>query len=296
MEQPLSSLNIEENRLNDLKSLGYHYLTNKDSLKKYFEDEEFKNITKPPKTKTAFDLYIEQSNFGTIFTFLPGLDSILSEEIVSGNIIELYGESGSGKTQICLRLCVNVQLPTLFGGRDGESLYICTNYNFSKSRVEEIALETINRFNNAGLSDFNLTIKEMLSKITHIQLNHYAELIAVVIHLKRLLKTKKIRLIIIDSLTILAEEINFEDRRGFLFTLLSDLQKLGDQHGFAIILTNNITLGNESKEITKIPALGDNFFHRINSRIELKRVSNNNYKATLIKSCVNAKKDNYFNI
>ena len=39
--------------------------------------------------------------------------------VLSRGITEIAGESASGKTQVCLQLCLTVQLPISLGGLDG---------------------------------------------------------------------------------------------------------------------------------------------------------------------------------
>ena len=47
------------------------------------------------------------------------LDSFLRGGILREGITEITGESSSGKTQICLQLCLSVQLPQDHGGLGG---------------------------------------------------------------------------------------------------------------------------------------------------------------------------------
>lgn len=47
------------------------------------------------------------------------LDEVLQGGLVSHGITEISGESASGKTQLCLQLSLNVQLPESQGGLNG---------------------------------------------------------------------------------------------------------------------------------------------------------------------------------
>ena len=58
-------------------------------------------------------------------------------------ITELCGAAGVGKTQICMQLCVNVQIPQICGGLAAKAIYIDTEGSFMSNRVVEIANETI---------------------------------------------------------------------------------------------------------------------------------------------------------
>ncbi|MGW8289557.1 MAG: helix-hairpin-helix domain-containing protein, partial [Candidatus Bathyarchaeia archaeon] len=67
------------------------------------------------------------------------LDNLLNGGIESQSITEFYGEYGSGKSQICHQLCVNVQLPPEEGGLRGAALYIDTENTFRTERIFQMA-------------------------------------------------------------------------------------------------------------------------------------------------------------
>ena len=46
----------------------------------------------------------------------PVLDELLRGGLPVGGVTELSGESGAGKTQLALQLCLSVQYPTQHGG------------------------------------------------------------------------------------------------------------------------------------------------------------------------------------
>lgn len=54
------------------------------------------------------------------------LDRTLDGGIETGSITELFGEFGTGKTQLCHQLCITCQLPIEQGGGNGRALYIDT--------------------------------------------------------------------------------------------------------------------------------------------------------------------------
>jgi len=71
-------------------------------------------IPRPP-VQTALELY--QSDYNThITTGCNILDKALRGGIPCNGITEITGESASGKTQLCLQLCLSVQLPRDRGG------------------------------------------------------------------------------------------------------------------------------------------------------------------------------------
>ena len=72
-----------------------------------------------------------------ISTLDPDLDAALGGGIPTGRITEFAGESGAGKTQFLLSLCLAVQLPPPLGlGR--QALYISTESGLSTSRLGQM--------------------------------------------------------------------------------------------------------------------------------------------------------------
>ena len=78
-----------------------------------------------PPMMTALSLYNSKaqgqvSSFGQRLTLgCQILDGFLRGGILTQGITEVTGESSSGKTQICLQLCLTVQLPKDKGGLEG---------------------------------------------------------------------------------------------------------------------------------------------------------------------------------
>ncbi|KAI9008355.1 P-loop containing nucleoside triphosphate hydrolase protein [Gaertneriomyces semiglobifer] len=74
------------------------------------------------------------------------LDTALHGGIPTGCITEIYGASGSGKTQLTLQLCVTAQLPTSLGGLASDVMLIGTEKTFSSARFTQIASHFYERF------------------------------------------------------------------------------------------------------------------------------------------------------
>lgn len=82
------------------------------------------SISRPP-VQTALELY--QSGYNTqITTGCDVLDNALRGGIPCTGITEITGESASGKTQLCLQLCLSVQLPSDSGGLGRGNLVMFT--------------------------------------------------------------------------------------------------------------------------------------------------------------------------
>ena len=117
------------------------------------------------------------------------LDKILDGGLETQTITEFYGEYGSGKSQICHQLCVNVQLPPERGGLNGAALYIDTENTFRTERIAQMArhldLDPLQAAKNiiyaeAYTSDHQMFLLDNVDEV---------------------IKENNVRLIIVDSLT-----------------------------------------------------------------------------------------------
>lgn len=54
----------------------------------------------------------------------PVLDELLRGGLPVGGVTELSGESGAGKTQLALQLCLSVQYPAQHGGLDAGNVHM----------------------------------------------------------------------------------------------------------------------------------------------------------------------------
>lgn len=68
----------------------------------------------------------------------PALDKITSNGLPIRGITEIVGESGCGKSQICLQLALNVQLSLADGGLERSAVYICTEDSFPSKRLVQM--------------------------------------------------------------------------------------------------------------------------------------------------------------
>lgn len=66
------------------------------------------------------------------------LDRITENGLPIRGITEIVGESGCGKSQICLQLALNVQLPVPNGGLEKAAVYICTENAFPSKRLVQM--------------------------------------------------------------------------------------------------------------------------------------------------------------
>lgn len=98
------------------------------------------NVAQRPAFQTAKDLQSERErNVVFVSTGSNELNQIFGGGIESGSITEFYGEFRTGKTQLCMTLCVTSFLPRNLGGGEGRVLYLDTEGTFRPERLHSIA-------------------------------------------------------------------------------------------------------------------------------------------------------------
>ncbi|MBX5329216.1 MAG: DNA repair and recombination protein RadA [Candidatus Bathyarchaeota archaeon] len=117
------------------------------------------------------------------------LDRILDGGLETQTITEFYGEYGSGKSQICHQLCVNVQLPPERGGLNGSALYVDTENTFRTERIVQMA-------RHLGLDPAQV-VKNIIYAEAYTS-DHQMFLLE---NADQVIKENNVKLIIVDSLT-----------------------------------------------------------------------------------------------
>ncbi len=198
-----------------------------------------------------------------IKTGVSTLDAILDGGIEKGCITEIYGEGGSGKTNICLQTAINV-------ARGGDYvIYIDT---------EGVSME---RFRQLGGTE---EIAKNILFYRPYRFSHQTELIERAIKLVE--QKNNISLIIVDSLTEFyrAEQGVGEDtsiKRHSLAWQLSILSTVARRKNVAVLITNQVYQDTASGEIK--PIGGHTLQHNAKTIIFLRKMGNGLREAVLIK-------------
>ena len=137
----------------------------------------------------ADELWKQRQSIIRLTTGSQVLDNLVGGGLESQTITEFYGEYGSGKSQMCHQLCVNVQLPPERGGLGGAALYIDTENTFHTERIVSMAQHYDL---DPGEVVKNLIVAEAYTSDHQIFLLENAD---------RIIKDNNVRLIIVDSLT-----------------------------------------------------------------------------------------------
>jgi len=181
----------------------------------------------------ADKVWEQRKRVGKVSTGSKSLDDLLGGGIETQAITEAYGAFGSGKSQIGFQLSINVQLPPEEGGLNGNCLFIDTEATFRPGRLKQIA-------EAKGLDP-----EKALKKIFVARAYNSDHEIFLVEKSSEMIQEKKIKLLIIDSLTshFRADYVGrgeLAPRQQKLNRLLHNLQRLADSHNIAVFVTNQV--------------------------------------------------------
>ncbi|CAO3650309.1 unnamed protein product [Cunninghamella blakesleeana] len=169
-----------------------------------------------------------------------------NKKVPKCSITEISGETGTGKTTLCIDLALNVQLPIDKGGMDGQCIYIDTEGSLSKDRLVEISQHS--------KAETNLNKIHVFRVVDHI------ELIALIRQLPNILQDiPNVKLIVIDSMAFLFR-FNIKEHKKRVQLLNYSFQSLihiANNHNVVIVATNHITT-NPLKD-TLQPMQGDSW-------------------------------------
>jgi DNA repair protein RadA len=137
----------------------------------------------------ADELLKMRQNVLRLSTGSKAIDKIVDGGLETQTITEFYGEYGSGKSQICHQLCVNIQLPPDRGGLNGAALYVDTENTFRLERIIQMA-------KHAGLDP-----EQVAKNIIYAEAYTSDHQIFLLENADEVIKANNVKLIIVDSLT-----------------------------------------------------------------------------------------------
>jgi DNA repair protein RadA len=164
---------------------------------------------------------------------VQSIDDLLGGGFETQALVEVYGEFGSGKTQIGHQLAVNCTLPLEEGGLDGDVFYIDTEDTFRPERITQMA------------RGYGLDPTKVLDRIHVARAYNSAHQMLLADEIKRMSKGLNVKMIIVDSLTshFRAEYIGrgmLANRQQKLNRHLKDLKQLATINNALVLVTNQV--------------------------------------------------------
>jgi DNA repair protein RadA len=217
----------------------------------------------------ATELYNKRKNIERISTGSKNFDELLGGGFEVNAMTEIYGEFGSGKTQICHTSSVMVQQKRSEGGLEGGVIYIDTENTFRPERIVSISKSR------------NIDYTKVLENIVVAKAFNSAHQELIIQEIGNIIETNNIKLLVLDSAIshYRAEYLGrgtLSERQQKINKLMHMLIRISETYKIAIILTNqiqsapDIVFGDPFK-----PAGGNIIAHSSTYRIYLKKAGKN---------------------
>lgn len=195
--------------------------------------EEAKSVIEEDRFVTAGEILEKRGNVGWITTGSEEIDNLFGGGIETQAVTEIFGEFGSGKTQMAHQLSVNVQLPEKEGGLNGKAIYIDTENTFRPRRIKSMA------------KGVDLDPEEALDNIFVAKVVNTDQQLITAEKADDIVKERDVKLVVVDTVTSLfrAEFIGREslaERQQKLGQHLLTLHRIADRNNVSVLVTNQV--------------------------------------------------------
>jgi DNA-repair protein XRCC3 len=193
------------------------------------------------------------------------------------HLTEISGESGSGKSNLCLQYLLSAQLPPEYGGLDGNSVYITAESDFGEKRIEQMSQGIIERKIKGFEKSKDLMDNILVNSAATLQDLEDTFFIA----LPKLLEGNgSIRIVVLDSIaSIFRVEFGMNDhirRSEAIFKLASQMKYLSSKYAFAMVVVNQVSavISDDPTVEKSQPALGLGWASCVDTRLICKKKTN----------------------
>jgi len=218
---------------------------------------------------SATDLYNKRRKIERISTGSKHFDELLGGGFEVNAITEIYGEFGSGKTQICHTSSVMVQQKRTDGGLEGGVIYIDTENTFRPERIVSISKAR------------NIDYVHVLENIVVAKAFNSAHQELIIHEIGKIIENNNIRLLVLDSAIshYRAEYVGrgtLSERQQKINKLMHILIRISETYKVAVILTNQIQSVPDTIFGDSFRPVGGNIIaHSSTYRIYLKKAGKN---------------------
>ncbi|KFU94305.1 DNA repair protein RAD51 4, partial [Chaetura pelagica] len=196
------------------------------------------------------DLYEElKSSTAILSTGSPSLDQLLDSGLYTGEVTELMGAPGSGKTQVCLGIAASVSL-----GLKQHVVFLDSTGGFTASRLHQML--------RARAEDEGEQL-EALQRVQVVRVFHVYETLRALQELRDpssfqvVSSTAPLKIVVVDSVSaVLSPLLGGKQSEGLaiMMHLARELKTLAREFSLAVVVTNQVTRDSSSGSLK--PALG----------------------------------------
>ncbi len=216
-------------------------------------------------------------------------DDLLGGGLETKAVTEVYGEFGTGKTQLCHTLCVMVQQDTLAGGLDAKALYIDTENTFRPERIVSIS-------DTRGIDP-----RKSLENIIVAKAYNSAHQELIIQEAGSVIEDNHVKLILVDSAVAhyraeFLGRATLSERQQRLNKFMHILVRIAETYDLAVLVTNQIQASPDAYFGDAARPTGGNVVaHTSTYRIYLKR-SGKNRIARMVDSPYHAEREIVFTL
>ncbi|MFU8869299.1 DNA repair and recombination protein RadA [Natronococcus sp.] len=248
--------------------------------------------------ETGSTVLERRNEIGKMSWHIDEVDDLLGGGIETQSITEVYGEFGSGKSQVTHQMAVNVQLPKEVGGLHGRAMFIDSEDTFRPERIDDMVRGLPDEVIEATLEDREIEgtpgdeatmdelIEDILDKIHVAKAFNSNHQMLLAEKAKELAGDHEegeypVRLLAVDSLTahFRAEYVGrgeLAERQQKLNKHLHDIDKVGNLYNCAVIVTNQVASNPDSFFGDPTQPIGGNILgHKSTFRIYLRKSKGN---------------------
>ncbi|XP_040389085.1 DNA repair protein RAD51 homolog 4 isoform X3 [Cygnus olor] len=205
------------------------------------------------------DLYEElKSSTAILSTGSPSLDQLLDSGLYTGEVTELMGAPGSGKTQVCLSIAASVSL-----GLKQHVLFLDSTGGFTASRLYQMLQAQAEDEEEQAVGDTALSQLEALQRIQVARVFDVYEMLSALQEVRDRLSqqavscTGPLKTVVIDSVSAVIHPLlggRQSEGLAIMMQLARELKMLAKEFSLAVVVTNQVTR-DSSTGLLK-PALG----------------------------------------
>jgi DNA repair protein RadA len=182
---------------------------------------------------TATKLYEKRKQEERISTGSKNLDDLFVGGIETGSLTEIYGEYGTGKTQLCHTLSILVQQSKSKGGLNGKAIYVDSENTFRPERIVSIA------------SARDLDPYESLENIIVAKAYNSAHQELILEETGPIIDSNNVKLLIVDSAVAhyraeFLGRATLSERQQKLNKFMHILVRIAETYSVAVLATNQI--------------------------------------------------------
>ncbi|MFC3958860.1 DNA repair and recombination protein RadA [Halovivax cerinus] len=244
--------------------------------------------------ETGSTVLERRNKIGKLTWHIDEVDELLGGGIETQSITEVYGEFGSGKSQVTHQMAVNVQLPQEVGGLHGSCIFVDSEDTFRPERIDDMVRGLPDEAIEAALDDREIEgsaddedaldelVEAVLEKIHVAKAFNSNHQMLLAEKAKELASEHEdsdypVRLLCVDSLTahFRAEYVGrgeLAGRQQKLNKHLHDIDKVGNLYNCAVIVTNQVASNPDSFFGDPTQPIGGNILgHKSTFRMYLRK-------------------------